>query len=330
MGYGGDHAKQYNEQALHLIKVGEFDQAIRFLDNAIRIDDKRAIFYYNRARASIGMGDFDEAATDCKKALALDPDKPAFHHGLGEVYMQQDRYQEALAAFEKASELRPENATYLFGRGHALSFLNRHRESNVLFGQAIRRRTLDPEISAWAPVHIGSNYLELGDWDRSVRHFEKAIKLDPNNLVVYSDLGYCLLEQGNPQGAIYYLEESVRRGGAGLEEYCNISRAYMQLKEFDEAEKYLAIAIEKNASSPIPHSILGDLYRSKGDNVKARKNYDWVLHIVEAIPKMDRNDYRAAIRAQDGLGLMGIQVQKDYKVEALQKQVLTPEMVNSI
>ena len=71
---------------------------------------------------------------------------------MGLVFDQHKKPEKALKNFTKALELAPDNPVYLQNRACCLRSLGRYEESLV--------------------------------------YFEKALKLDPNNIQIYSNLGY--------------------------------------------------------------------------------------------------------------------------------------------
>ncbi|MEW6105344.1 MAG: tetratricopeptide repeat protein [Bacillota bacterium] len=52
-------------------------------------------------------------------------------------------------------------------------------------------------------------YMKLGHYRKAVSHSRRAVELEPDNAVYMSDLGYTLLEAGNPDEAKTVLERAI-------------------------------------------------------------------------------------------------------------------------
>jgi len=76
-------------------------------DAAIRLNDRFALAYFNRANVRQQLQQFDQAVADYERSLALDPDQAWAYAGRGLVRLAQGRESEADADFTKALRLDP-------------------------------------------------------------------------------------------------------------------------------------------------------------------------------------------------------------------------------
>ena len=70
----------------------KYDEAIECYENAIRLNSKIAVFWYNKAIALRTKGKYDEAAEAYDKAIELDPKNTMIWSGKGEVFEKQKKY----------------------------------------------------------------------------------------------------------------------------------------------------------------------------------------------------------------------------------------------
>lgn len=82
-------------------------QALRYYDQAIRLEPKNAVWYDNRARYNGFLDRNADAIADFKSASDLEPNSAELLYYLGKSYESDKRYNEALDAFTKADRLDP-------------------------------------------------------------------------------------------------------------------------------------------------------------------------------------------------------------------------------
>jgi len=88
-------------------ELGDLDQAITGLDQAIILKPDYASAYFNRGLAYHGKGDPARAIADFDQAIQLDPEFPEPHNGCGLSYSRMDDSDRAIADFTLAISLNP-------------------------------------------------------------------------------------------------------------------------------------------------------------------------------------------------------------------------------
>lgn len=102
----------HNAEALHLLGVateglGNSQQGIELMEQALAIDPGLASAHLNRANALKRVGRYQDALAGYTAALQLKPDYPMAHSNRGATLETQGRYTEAMAAYDQALELDP-------------------------------------------------------------------------------------------------------------------------------------------------------------------------------------------------------------------------------
>ena len=135
------------------------------------------------------------AETLYKRALALDPGFALGYAGLATLYAQWyetgfDRppaRREAIGKHADAAlRLNPSLPEAQIARGFYLAFREQHRAALAAF--AIARRDLPR--SAELMVAIGMSHRSLGQWDSAVVAFERAQRIDPQEVTALSELAF--------------------------------------------------------------------------------------------------------------------------------------------
>ncbi|MHB8108797.1 MAG: tetratricopeptide repeat protein [Syntrophorhabdaceae bacterium] len=86
---------------------GRYDDAIRELQAAIRINQNYPDAYNNLGLAYLHTGKLDASLREIQTALALAPNVANLHESMGQVYMAQGELDKALEAFQRALKLDP-------------------------------------------------------------------------------------------------------------------------------------------------------------------------------------------------------------------------------
>jgi tetratricopeptide (TPR) repeat protein len=101
----GLRSMAFARRALSLSLLGEYVEAIRDYDEAIRLMPNYAVALNNRAWAKYKMGRVAEAEPDVEKSLRLDPTSPHAHDTRAHVRQAQGRSDAALRDYRVAMQL---------------------------------------------------------------------------------------------------------------------------------------------------------------------------------------------------------------------------------
>ena len=89
-----------------LIDRGEFVEAIRYLQTALRLQPDSAQAHYHLANALVGSDQIELAIAHYHRALEIDPDHVKAHCKLANVLTDLGRPEEAMAHYEQAAAAR--------------------------------------------------------------------------------------------------------------------------------------------------------------------------------------------------------------------------------
>lgn len=156
-----DLATAFNNRGSAFYRKGEFDQAIKDLNQAIQLRPAYAQAFNNRGNAYLRTHQYDLAIKDFSQAISLKPDNAPGHGDLtpsdtasmfnnrGIAYLQEGAYNLAILDFNEAIRLNPNGADAFYNRGIA--------------------------------------YGDGGDYESAAGDFTKAIQLNPKNaLTLYA------------------------------------------------------------------------------------------------------------------------------------------------
>ncbi|XP_071733657.1 outer envelope protein 64, mitochondrial-like [Rutidosis leptorrhynchoides] len=106
-----DASELLKEKGNAAFKGKQWNKAISFYTEAIKLDESNATFLCNRAAAYLELGCFQQAEEDCTKAISLDKKNVKAYLRRGTARESVLYYKEALQDFKHALVLEPQNKT---------------------------------------------------------------------------------------------------------------------------------------------------------------------------------------------------------------------------
>jgi len=104
-------AGAYTGRSAEYIRKGAYDMAISDANQAIFLNYKYPLPYFNRGNAYFKKNDFDSALKNYSRAIALDPSQAEFYFNQGLAHARMGRDDKALESYERAVKINPRNAS---------------------------------------------------------------------------------------------------------------------------------------------------------------------------------------------------------------------------
>lgn len=172
------YAEVHNNLAVTFGKMERYEEAINEFQEAIRLNPGYAEAHSNLGCIYAGLGRHEEGIEELKTALQLKPDYAGAHNIIGNIYADQKRDTEAIKEFQEAIRINPVYVLPHNNLGDIYAGLGRYEDALREFHEALR---LDPEFPA-AYHGIGSAYYNLGSYERASQAWIRAVYLDPELL----------------------------------------------------------------------------------------------------------------------------------------------------
>lgn len=112
-------------------------------------------------------------------------------------------------------------------------------------GQYLRE---DPneELTAWELVNSGISFTELGDFERAIQKYDRALELSPRYALAYLNRGAVYDKLDQPERAIEDYKKALEIDSGDPLAYLNLGTAYDKLGEFERAIDNYNKALEIN------------------------------------------------------------------------------------
>jgi Tfp pilus assembly protein PilF len=251
----------------------------------------------------------DDALKQLKKAVKKNADLPPPQVILAEFFVRANSGQGVQSCLEQAVIDAPNDpeAYYLMG-----AFALRDRrvtEAQLLYekadslvsklASAKRKKILQPQILGGLAMTSGAR----GDWADAQKKLEAWLKLEPESTAALQQLGQCLLQQKNEQGALEQLVKASKSDPKLLSPEAFLAQFYARSTEAnsqDNAKKWMIAALNARPKDLRTRLLAAQWAWETGQLPEAKKQAD-------AAMKIDPQ----SIEAQFFRGLIAL-FQKDY------------------
>ncbi|HTY06504.1 MAG TPA: tetratricopeptide repeat protein [Gemmatimonadales bacterium] len=155
---------------------------------AVHADHIGASTFIEKGWSLISLGDHAGAIQALQKALSLSPGETQAESMLGWAQMLHEDYDDALATFQKVLMKEPANSLARINVGYICL-------KKKIFGEAIEhlskaiRLDNDKKATLYAHFYLGLVYLQREMQEDAVTFFQKTLKLGPNLIEAYYELG---------------------------------------------------------------------------------------------------------------------------------------------
>ncbi|CAI9727255.1 small glutamine-rich tetratricopeptide repeat-containing protein beta-like [Octopus vulgaris] len=105
-------AEKLKNKGNDFMKAEKFSEALECYTKAIKLDNKNAVYYCNRAAAYSKLTKHTSAIQDCNSALAIDPSYSKAYGRMGMAYLELENNEQSHECYRKALELDPNNQSY--------------------------------------------------------------------------------------------------------------------------------------------------------------------------------------------------------------------------
>ena len=86
-------------------------------------------------------------------------------------------------------------------------------------------------------IKIAENYRFIGEYEKSIESYERAVKLTPDDDALYDNIGFSYMQMEVFEKAISYYEKSLDLNPDNFESWNNLGTLYNHKNEFKKAEE---------------------------------------------------------------------------------------------
>lgn len=185
-----------------LYRLGEYQEALVSLENALAIDTEDADIWYERGNVLRDLGYLTAAVDSYERALACCDSDYWIWYQRGNILNDLGRYREAIDSYERALACRPNDYWAWYDRAQAASLLSQYQIAIDSLDRALQVRPED----YWAWYQRGCVCLQLGyDFPEAIASFDRALLVRPEDYWSWYRRGQALERQlAYPEAAASY------------------------------------------------------------------------------------------------------------------------------
>jgi len=238
--------------------------------------------YLLKGALKLGQKNFLDAISNFQKVTELKPATEMGWENLGVSYLSLGDYAAASSVLKKAIQAldKPKFRLKLL-LGISLNQEGKDEETIVILSEAIKSDTLglvEADMKVQALSTLGIAYDRLKQYKESIRSYEKALKLAPDNALVLNNLAYSLSERGEQlERCLDMAKIAVEKepdNGAYLD---TMGWIYFKMEKYEEARVWIEKAVSLGHAGAVVQEHLGDVYLKLGNKEKAMEYWTKAL-----------------------------------------------------
>jgi len=235
-------------RGLTLYRLGRPADAIPFLERVRQwTPNANADANYVLGLCYLNSQRLDEARSAFANQFGVGPDSGSAYLLMGEMLMRANLPEAAAASARKALQLTPGIPLAHFLLGEFDLFKSELAEALQEFE---REREINPANPA-VYDRLGDAYTRAGQYERAQEALSKAISLDVSSTGPFIQMGKVLLRRNDPRTALMYLQHAEKMDPGNYITHTLLGQAYRSLGEEDDAKKELNAASRIHAESEI-------------------------------------------------------------------------------
>jgi len=235
---------EQNEFALNLlgvvcVRTERYQDAIRYLTRAVRVNAKDPETHNNMGLAYKGLNEFQRARKSFEQSLHLNGRQPVTLNNLGNVFAAVGDHEHAIPAYEAALSHDPNFVDCLNNLAMSLKAVGRLNNALSVLDHAIR---VD-EGRSLSHNNKGEVLLQATQYEKARDAFRRAVELD-GNLVAKINLSTALKQLGDESGAREALEDVLLAEENNTEAHNHLGVLLEQMGETELAAKHFRLALK--------------------------------------------------------------------------------------
>jgi serine/threonine-protein kinase len=166
--------------------AGQYEMAEAEYRRAIELEPTNGDAYRRLGMTLEQNNQPEDALAAYRKALEAEPNYYRTNQALGSFYFNRANYTEAVRYFSKTVELAPDEPNGHFALGSAFTNVGRFADAESEFRFAIRLQETPTALHA-----LGLVLMYEGEDSEAISYFVSALKLNPDRLSSWTELGNC-------------------------------------------------------------------------------------------------------------------------------------------
>ncbi|HZE13952.1 MAG TPA: tetratricopeptide repeat protein, partial [Chthoniobacterales bacterium] len=246
----------YFNRGLIYLQRKEWAKAVADFSESIRCEPQQSYAYFDRGSALAQLGALDGALASLDAAISMNPTFAEAYQIRAMVHRKRGELDRAQTDERAATTFAPKTApsTILGPTRSAADLLNdarlaelskRYDEGIDLCDKALATK-LTPSFMSNAYMTRGNCYAGEGDWDKALRDYGEAVRIQPNNYDALTNRGNAYAHKRELAKSTDDYSEALRLNPKVFQAYYNRALNYLATSDLDRALADLTEAIRLN------------------------------------------------------------------------------------
>ena len=211
-----------------------YQQTVDLLSIVLK-HSRSAEAHYLRSKSYRRLGELDEALLDVDEAIERDEDNGSYFYTRAAIHAEKERYDESLTAINRAHALEPNDPAIKELRGALLSFI-KHPDDDLMAPDDKNSAGADSQ-SAEAFLKLAKQHASKGQLSDAKAYLDKAITRRPEAFRYYRAMDHVLFKMGKTREILGYWERYLSKKARDGRAYYERSGTYYHLQNYELAAK---------------------------------------------------------------------------------------------
>ncbi|NPA42122.1 MAG: tetratricopeptide repeat protein [Aquificae bacterium] len=214
-------------------------------------------YLYDLGMSAFYAKNYSEAIARLYQATRVAPREPKVWNALGIAYMEVEEYNKAKQAFLKALQVSPSFSEARMNLGILHLKMKDYRQAIKYLEEALQDETFDKKHIAF--YHLAKVYKELGKEDKYMEYLKKATAYNPMFLEAQLELGSAYLDKRQYEEAEKLYKNLISNNFKAPEVFLNLARVYYETGRYEKAKEAVRAVLEDKQASNLHRTQAYDL-----------------------------------------------------------------------
>jgi tetratricopeptide (TPR) repeat protein len=284
-----DFAKTRNAIGFVYFQQGRYEEAMRELELAKKMDPTLGSVYYHLGLLYLNMGRYDDAINIEKEGFRVADMRGGdsfgylyqpvpyadMHFVTGMAYLQKGDIGKAIPELEKTIEKDPFYPDAWYYLGHSLLGTGRAEEAERVFSRGIGFLPREVRLR----YALASILRQKGSYDEAAEQYTEMLKIEPRHVDARNNLANIYFYTGNADKAMEEYLKVLEIDPSHSRARNNLANIYLEKKLYDKAIVEYGKVIENEPDNVVALYNLGLTYRNKGMIPEAEAQWRRALEI---------------------------------------------------
>jgi tetratricopeptide (TPR) repeat protein len=217
-------------EAVKLKLMGNAGEALKFLEQCLKINPESSAAYYQMSQIVMANGDINNGKKYLKKAINIEPGNLWYLMTLAGTYYQEQKLDSAIIYYEKAVNSHPEKEYMKMTLGNLYSENKKYDKANEIYESFDKKYGINQSTT----VNTIKNLMWAGKYDEALRTALILLKEYPDEILFNGLLAEIYRGKGNPDKAMEVYNKLLERNPDNAETQLSLYDFLINEKKYEE------------------------------------------------------------------------------------------------